>query len=56
MRIIIIGAGPTGLGTAYRLHELSHDDFTVYDCNPYVGGLAASFQDDKGFTWTSPFT
>ncbi len=51
MRILIIGAGPTGLGAAWRLHELGHTDFRVYDALPYVGGLATSFHDDKGFTW-----
>ena len=51
MRIIIIGAGPTGLGAAYRLQELGHRDFRVYDALPYVGGLATSFHDEQGFTW-----
>src|SRR5262245_1695648 len=50
-RIIIIGAGPTGLGAAYRLKELGHTDFMVYESSPYVGGLAHSFTDEKGFTW-----
>ena len=51
MRVIIIGAGPTGLGAAHRLNECGHDDFMVYDQAPYFGGLATSFVDDKGFTW-----
>lgn len=50
-KILIIGAGPTGLGAAWRLNELGHADFLVVDRNPYVGGLAASFADAKGFTW-----
>jgi len=50
-RILILGAGPTGLGAAYRLHELGHQNFLVLEKNPYPGGLAASFADDKGFTW-----
>ena len=25
-KIVIIGAGPTGLGAAYRLHELGYDN------------------------------
>ena len=50
-RIGIIGAGPTGLGAAYRLQELAHPDWTVYERNSYVGGLAASFQDSAGFTY-----
>jgi protoporphyrinogen oxidase len=51
MRILIIGAGPCGLGAAHRLHELGHADFAVYDAHPYVGGLATSFIDDRAFTW-----
>ncbi len=51
MRILIIGAGPTGLGAAWRLKELGHQDFLVLERNSYVGGLAASFLDPQGFTW-----
>ncbi len=50
-RIIILGAGPTGLGAAWRLHELGHRNFRVYEANPFVGGLSHSFRDEKGFTW-----
>lgn len=50
-RVVIIGAGPTGLGAAYRLKELGHTDFVVYDRHPYIGGLAHSFTDEAGFTW-----
>ncbi|CAG0970823.1 hypothetical protein PHYC_01238 [Phycisphaerales bacterium] len=50
-RIVIIGAGPTGLGAGYRLLELGHTNFTLYDRHNYVGGLAHSFTDPAGFTW-----
>src|ERR1043165_6961695 len=50
-KILILGAGPTGLGAAYRLKELGHAAFRVVDRNPYIGGLAASFRDPQGFTW-----
>jgi protoporphyrinogen oxidase len=50
-RIVILGAGPTGLGAAYRLQELGHDDWDIYEQNDYIGGLATSFRDDKGFTY-----
>jgi len=49
--IAIIGAGPTGLGCAWRLRELGYENFHVYEANNYAGGLSASFQDPKGFTW-----
>lgn len=50
-KIVIMGAGPTGLGAAYRLHELGYENWDIFEKNSYVGGLAASFKDDKGFTW-----
>jgi protoporphyrinogen oxidase len=50
-RIVIIGAGPTGLGAAYRLRELGHRDWTVYERSGHVGGLASSERDSAGFTY-----
>src|SRR5687767_11302012 len=50
-KIVIIGAGPTGLGAAYRLKELGYKNFHMYERSPYIGGLASSFTDDAGFTW-----
>ncbi len=49
--IVVIGAGPTGLGAGYRLVELGHTDFHIYEKSPYLGGLAHSFTDEAGFTW-----
>ncbi|MCO6432074.1 MAG: FAD-dependent oxidoreductase [Deltaproteobacteria bacterium] len=50
-RYLIIGAGPTGLGAAYRLKDLGESDFIIVDQNDWIGGLAASFVDPNGFTW-----
>ncbi|MFN3532973.1 MAG: protoporphyrinogen/coproporphyrinogen oxidase [Candidatus Brocadia sp.] len=50
-KIAILGAGPTGLGTAYRLHEIGYNSWSIYEKNNYVGGLSASFKDKQGFTW-----
>src|SRR5436190_14349180 len=50
-RIVIIGAGPTGLGAAYRLKELGYKNFHMYERSSHLGGLASSFTDAKGFTW-----
>jgi protoporphyrinogen oxidase len=50
-KIVIIGAGPTGLGAGYRLQERGHDDWVMLEANDYVGGLATSFTDDAGFTY-----
>ncbi|HQP91523.1 MAG TPA: FAD-dependent oxidoreductase [Candidatus Omnitrophota bacterium] len=50
-KILIIGAGPCGLGAAYRLNELGHTDWKIYEKNDFVGGLSASFADENGFHW-----
>lgn len=50
-KYVIIGSGPTGLGAAYRLKELGITDFVILEKENYVGGLATSFVDSKGFTW-----
>ena len=50
-RIVIIGAGPCGLGAGWRLKELGHNDWRILEKNPYPGGLSASFLDAQGFTW-----
>jgi protoporphyrinogen oxidase len=50
-KIVILGAGPTGLGAGYRLKELGYQNFHLYDRNPYIGGLSTSFTDEAGFTW-----
>jgi protoporphyrinogen oxidase len=50
-RIVILGAGPTGLGAAYRLQELGYEEWDLYEQHDYIGGLATSFRDDKGFTY-----
>jgi protoporphyrinogen oxidase len=48
--ILIIGAGPTGLGAATRLHERG-GDWHLVEAAPGFGGLAATFVDPQGFTW-----
>lgn len=50
-KVVIIGAGATGLSAAYRLQELGETDFALYEKSPHVGGLATTFTDDKGFLW-----
>ncbi len=48
---VILGAGPTGLGAAYRMRERGVDDFEIFERSDRVGGLATSFLDAKGYTW-----
>lgn len=51
MKIVIIGAGPTGLGSAHHLNSLGHESWQLIESQPFSGGLASSFVDDQGFTW-----
>lgn len=49
--ILILGAGPTGLGAAYHLNKLGHTNWQLFERNNHVGGLSASFIDENRFTW-----
>jgi len=49
--ILIIGAGPCGLGAAKRLVENGRAEWELLEGQSVPGGLAASFVDSKGFTW-----
>jgi protoporphyrinogen oxidase len=51
MKILILGAGPCGLGAGYHLNRLGHADWQVFERSSHVGGLSASFLDNNGFTW-----
>ncbi|MEW6581375.1 MAG: FAD-dependent oxidoreductase [Actinomycetota bacterium] len=48
---VVVGAGPTGLGAAHRLHEVGDRDWLVLEGDARVGGLAKSHVDPAGFTW-----
>lgn len=50
-RVVIIGAGPTGLAAGHRLHELGHNELIILDGRNLPGGLATSYLDPRGFTW-----
>jgi protoporphyrinogen oxidase len=51
VRHLIIGAGPTGLGAAWRLEQRGIRDWLVLEGGRVPGGLAQSVVDDHGFTW-----
>jgi protoporphyrinogen oxidase len=50
-RVVILGAGPTGLGAAYALHSAGVEDFVLIEATDHPGGLASSVVDRAGFTW-----
>jgi protoporphyrinogen oxidase len=50
-RIVILGAGPAGLGAAYQLERSGCKDWTLYERETTVGGLSKSIRDEHGFTW-----
>ena len=50
-KIVIIGAGPTGLGAGWRLSELGISNFHIFEKESHVGGLASSYTDENGFVW-----
>jgi len=49
MTVVIIGAGPAGLSTAWHLQQLGHTDLVVLEKQPHVGGLAASCSPEPGW-------
>jgi protoporphyrinogen oxidase len=49
--ILIIGAGPTGLGASWRLDALGQTDWCLCESAESAGGLASSVVDEHGFTW-----
>jgi protoporphyrinogen oxidase len=51
VRHLIIGAGPTGLGAAWRLEQRGVQDWLLLEGGHVAGGLAQSIVDDHGFTW-----
>ncbi len=49
--VVILGAGPAGLGAAHAFHEAGFDDWSLYEQAEAVGGLSRSIVDERGFTW-----
>ena len=50
VQVLVIGAGPTGIGAAVRLRELGVEHLVV-DAGAVAGGMAASRPDAHGFIW-----
>ena len=49
VEILVIGAGPTGLGAATRLHQHNHPSWLIVDGFSQPGGLARSERTREGF-------
>jgi protoporphyrinogen oxidase len=49
-RVVIIGAGLTGLSTAYHLDQLGFSDYKIFEKERSVGGLCRSVE-QEGFTF-----
>ncbi len=49
-KIVIIGAGLTGLSTAYHFEKKGFSDFSIFEKESEIGGLCRSVQQD-GFTF-----
>ncbi|PLW15812.1 hypothetical protein PCANC_01371 [Puccinia coronata f. sp. avenae] len=47
--VLVIGAGPTGLGAARRLHQLKNESYLVVDEQSEAGGLASTDVTAEGF-------
>lgn len=47
--ILILGAGPTGLGAAKRLNQLKHNSWLIIDEKEIAGGLASTDVSKEGF-------
>lgn len=51
IKFLILGAGPTGLGAAWRLNELGEKSCALLEGSSQPGGLSKSYVDEQGFTW-----
>ena len=49
--VLIVGAGPTGLGAAWRLAARGETDWLLCEASAEAGGLAGFVVDESGFTW-----
>jgi protoporphyrinogen oxidase len=51
VEMLILGAGPTGMGAAWRMNEIGGRDWLLLEASDAPGGMSASETDPAGFTW-----
>ncbi|KAJ5155860.1 hypothetical protein N7492_008663 [Penicillium capsulatum] len=49
--VLVIGAGPTGLGAAKRLNQINNPSWLIIDSNETPGGLASTDVTPEGFLY-----
>ncbi|EFW98470.1 udp-galactopyranose mutase [Grosmannia clavigera kw1407] len=49
--VLVIGAGPTGLGAAKRLNQINGPSWLIVDANDKAGGLASTDVTPEGFLY-----
>ena len=49
--VLVVGAGPTGLGAAWKMIQDGFEDWLLCEAETSAGGLASSVTDEHGFTW-----
>lgn len=49
--VLVLGAGPTGLGAARRLNAQGHKEWLLLDAFDRPGGMAITERDSQGFMW-----
>ncbi|KAF2005859.1 UDP-galactopyranose mutase-like protein [Amniculicola lignicola CBS 123094] len=49
--VLVIGAGPTGLGAAKRLNQIDGPSWLIVDSNKTPGGLASTDTTEEGFLY-----
>lgn len=50
-KIIIIGAGPCGLGALWQFKQLGYTDIHLFEQSNHAGGVSSTHIDAKGFIW-----
>lgn len=51
VKVLILGAGPTGLGAAHQLVSKNCSDWLLVDSCNRAGGMAITEEDEHGFLW-----